>query len=189
MRISICLICLFLILGCATSSKDAFPNWHALDSFQRDWYSRQLTAADEKPILLPIRAPVYRFTWLRSFHHPIIIRVECPDRCSLEAIELSGAGGYKPGSILIRKKHVLTAEEKKTFSNLFEKINFWFPQPESDVIGSDGAQWILEAASENIYQAWQVWEPTVQPRFKTYFDFCDFLISLSGLEIPDDDFY
>src|SRR5687768_4530953 len=51
-----------------------------LSDFERDWYSRQLAAAGEPSLYLASRsAPgpaTLRFTWLRTFHAPVFIRIE-----------------------------------------------------------------------------------------------------------------
>jgi hypothetical protein len=47
--------------------------------FLADWYSKHLTAMGEPSLLEVSRqdatVEVYRFLWLRSFHHPISVRL------------------------------------------------------------------------------------------------------------------
>jgi hypothetical protein len=73
------------------------PDSPRSDNFRNHWYSQQLEAMAE-PVLKPGGdSKVYRFAWLRSFHHPVAIRVVDGDaHCTLHAIELDGAGGYAP---------------------------------------------------------------------------------------------
>src|SRR5687767_3485207 len=55
--------------------QDTTPN--ALDSFVNEWYSQMLFALHE-PVLKDYQGEmeIYRFTWLRSFHNPAVVRVE-----------------------------------------------------------------------------------------------------------------
>jgi hypothetical protein len=59
--------------------KHAFANDSRNDQFRSDWYSRELRILDE-PSLLAIAKDAssesYRFLWLRTFHHPVAIRVD-----------------------------------------------------------------------------------------------------------------
>lgn len=170
---------LLVFAGCAFASKDPLSHWRSLDDFERNWFSKNLIAAGEKSIELPASTPVYRFMLLPSFFHTIIIKVECPDNCSLETIELSGNGGYEPGKVLTKNRRTLTGEEQHKFSTLFAAIHFWAPESEQKILGLDGSEWILEAAQGNTYQAWAVWEPSIQPGFAAYSKFCKYLLSLS----------
>jgi hypothetical protein len=45
------------------------------DNFINGWYSNHLRAMSE-PILKPAQGTrTYRFTWLRTFHHPVAVRI------------------------------------------------------------------------------------------------------------------
>jgi hypothetical protein len=53
-----------------------------IDAFIREWFSKHLTAMAEPPLphLAASGLEVYRFLYLRSFHHPVMVRVqESPD--------------------------------------------------------------------------------------------------------------
>ena len=70
------------------------PNSTELDSFRSEWYSSHLRAMSEPILAAPTTTRTYRFTWLRSFHHPIAIRiVSGPGQPKVIAVELNGAGG------------------------------------------------------------------------------------------------
>ena len=51
-----------------------------LDSFLVVWYSRQLFALRE-PVIYADKSQneIYRFTWLRTFHHPVASRMAYPN--------------------------------------------------------------------------------------------------------------
>lgn len=40
------------------------------------WYSSQLCALNEPLIFDQKSGTIYRFTWLRTFHHPVAIRIQ-----------------------------------------------------------------------------------------------------------------
>src|SRR4051812_34837791 len=117
-----CLLMLFLIApatGAPQSKLEYFPaelhmSWvecqlgskhiklPLLGDFQDNWFSTHLSAAMEPSLfeqsLKPPQATPasYRFTWLRSFHVPVIVRIDegRDGVMHLTAKRLSGKGGY-----------------------------------------------------------------------------------------------
>ena len=68
--------------------------------FEARWYAAQLQAAGEESLYQRSLKGAYpgrtvRFTWLRSFHAPIVVRVDGlgTASASLNATQLSGEGG------------------------------------------------------------------------------------------------
>src|SRR3974377_1731032 len=50
----------------------------ANDDFCERWYANQLRAHKEPSLATNASAPaetIYRFTWLRTFHHPVAVRI------------------------------------------------------------------------------------------------------------------
>ena|ERR1039458_4389217 len=74
------------------------------DDFKANWYSTQLRALQE-PSLFALatnrKAESYRFLWLRTFHHPVAVRVDLQADGSWMLVTkvANGAGGYSPGSV------------------------------------------------------------------------------------------
>lgn len=96
---------------------------------------------------------VYRFLWLRSFHHAMAVRVSrVGEAYTLNAIVLSGAGGYEPGVPLRRVHRNLSASEWERVSQALRDLGFWTksaePPPDEELVGMDGAQWIIEGRRE-----------------------------------------
>jgi len=82
-------------------------NWqdntqNALDTFVTEWYSKMLFALQE-PVLRNYQGDkeIYRFTWLRTFHHPISVRLEKQNNIIKLFVKVcNGAGGYEPGQLI-----------------------------------------------------------------------------------------
>ena len=90
------------------------------------WYGRHLTAMGERALCPSASATSYRFLWLRTFHHPVAIRVDRTDTGSfLTAHELSGAGGYKPGSLIRTQARALSDSEWSTLERAIFAAEFW----------------------------------------------------------------
>jgi hypothetical protein len=120
------------------------------DDFKAKWYSSQLRAMNEPSLLSMASDPAsysYRFLWLRTFNHPIAVR-------------MSGAGGYSPGVLTEDKSRPLTAAEMAPFLSEVEKLGFWTaPNPVNDQEGTDGSQWIIEGVRGGKYHVVDRWSP------------------------------
>lgn len=173
----------------------------ALDGFRREWYTKHVRAMSESR-LVDEPGETYRFLWLRSFDHPIAVRVSCTGKtCRLTGIRTSGKGGYEPGSIAERTARTLSATEVTTFQGMLTRMDFWRqPQPRTDVIvnpdgtesvlvGTDGAQWVLEGRRGPAYHLWDVWSPDPDGPAAAFRELCLFLVRLSGLAVRQDQIY
>ncbi|HEY0428131.1 MAG TPA: hypothetical protein VGC76_10150 [Pyrinomonadaceae bacterium] len=172
--------------------KDKFSGkWEKADSFMNDWYGNHLKAMGEKSLLnvSDKNAEIYRFLWLRSFHHPIFVRIE-RNRTEIKLFtkELDGAGGYEPGKVFRSNEVKLKQEEFCDFLKLLEKADYWrLPTKNDDYSGEDGAQWILEGVKENRYHVVDRWTPEKGD----YRAACIYLLKLSGVDTDrlKDDLY
>lgn len=133
------------------------------DDFANRWYSDQLEAMSE-PVLEPIAGSrTYRFTWLRTFNHPVAIRIViAKERCMLHATELDGAGGYAPGKVYRRKDEVVGPEACGKIENLIQSSGLWHLPPRGDAKGADGSEWIVEGVSMR-YHVVSRWTPRSGP--------------------------
>lgn len=139
------------------------------DDFKAKWYSTQLRALGE-PSLLAIasntKAESYRFLWLRTFHHPIAVRVDLQADGSWILITkvASGAGGYRPGTLTTNTSRQLTSQEVQSFRSKVENDGFWdAPNPVNDQAGTDGSQWIIEGVKAGRYHVIDRWMPKTGP--------------------------
>jgi len=148
---------------CSPSPKsDGAP---VVSEFEDRWYSKYLSAAAEPSLYQrgqrPRNGDVIRFTWLRSFDPPIIVRVEGLGAASPQLIakQLSGPGGYEPGTVNKRIDRHLSPVEATALRRMLLRTNV-FDLPALDCNGGmDGAEWIIEGAGTDGYRFVARWSP------------------------------
>ncbi|MGE9311089.1 hypothetical protein ACLOAU_05565 [Niabella sp. CJ426] len=160
----------------------------SLDSFVVKWYSEQLFALREPVIYLDkSQKEIYRFTWLRTFHNPVAIRIEKHGDQYFLCWKLSdGAGGYKPGKLTIDQHKKLDKQTWDAFVKKLSEIDFWKLPTNQNDRGLDGSEWILEGKSENNYHVVNRWTPN---KNNGYYECCNFLLGLTDLKIKDREKY
>ncbi|CAL2101779.1 conserved protein of unknown function [Tenacibaculum sp. 190130A14a] len=153
-----------------------------ISQFVNKWYSNHLKAMEE-PILFDNSSITnsFRFTWLRTFHNPIIVRLDNKNgQIFLTWKVCDGAGGYEPGKVIINVQKELPLEKWTEFQKIISSINFWdTPTILDEFPGHDGSQWILEGVTEKQYHVVDRWTP----RGTAYAKCCDFLLNLTDLKI------
>lgn len=141
--------------------------------FSARWYGEQLRALKEPSLFEAFHGDdtVYRFTWLRTFHHPIAVRltIHSGGNATLTSKMASGAGGYKPGKLILNSTRELGAQDVGRVLALITVMKFWMmpTEPVPDCIdggkecsvGPDGAQWILEGRRGGEYHVVERWSP------------------------------
>ncbi|GEO11104.1 hypothetical protein SAE01_36000 [Segetibacter aerophilus] len=150
-------------------------NWQdttrdALDTFVNTWYSKMLFALKE-PVLKDYKAgkEVYRFTWLRTFNHPVVIRLEKQgDIVRLFSKVSDGAGGYEPGKIIFDTTVNLTSKQIDTINSRLDTAKFWLLQTEANNNnGNDGSEWIIEVYKDKHYHMAVRWTPDKGTAFRS----------------------
>ncbi len=158
------------------------------DTFHVEWYSNHLKAMKE-PLIFNKKQDksIFRFLWLRTFHQPITIRIEkYSNICSLTWKLCDGAGGYKPGNVIVNETKPVDKQTWNKFQLLLAKADFWnLKTNEAGISGLDGSHWILEGVDEKKYQVVDRWTPG-SGRF---YECCDFLIGLTNLAIKKNEKY
>ena len=163
------------------------------DAFKATWYSGQLRALKE-PSLLPQSVDhqtlhSYRFLWLRTFNHPIAVRIDIqPDGTgTLSTKVTSGAGGYAPGNLIENTSRQLSGSEVKSFLALVDRTSFWTaPNPVNDQAGTDGSQWIIEGVEGAKYHVIDRW----MPKSGAAYELGEFLaFDLAKMNIPKREIY
>lgn len=163
--------------------KNTWKRFETADASMNDWYSRYLKAMDEKSLLdvSDNNTEIYRFLWLRSFHHPIFVRIERNGKSiQLFSKELDAKGGTDPGNVIRTVSINLDESQWCDFLSLLEQSKYWqMPAEEDNTSGNDGAQWILEGVRENRYHVVDRWSPGDKSGFG---EACVYLLKLSGVD-------
>jgi hypothetical protein len=154
--------------------------WSGADGTFDEWYGKHLRVMGELS-LLDVTNPdteTYRFLWLRSFEHPISVRIERRGYFfSLRSVELSGTGGNDPGKIIRTDDVEIFSDQWCRFTSLIDKMQFWEkPTSSGSSLGRDGAQWILEGVNDERYHIVHRWSP----KDDSFREACIYLLELSG---------
>ena len=164
------------------------PTRARIDKLLRDRYSSYLRAMMEPSLSCGTRVDgyAYRFLWLRSFHHPIVVRIEkAGPAVTLNAVELEGTGGDKPGQIIRRVQRLLSPAEQDKFLAKLNEVSAEEMQKNLIRFGVDGAQWVVEGVKNGQYQLVDKWTPGRG----AYRDCGVAFLSLAGFSIPAEEMY
>lgn len=173
-------IALFLNLPSDWATNYMLNMMDILYNREHNWYSKHLKAMQEPVLKHSTHNQVFRFTWLRTFDNPIVIRLENDNNhITLFWKVTDGKGGYDPGEIIINEKKELTKEEWKVIYDEINAINFYGLMPYQRMMGIDGAQWILEGNEFGKYHAVDRWSGLGISKV------CLDLLRLTGLEIEN----
>lgn len=153
------------------------------DQFRMDWYTKHLRAMNETPLHFPdnMVRESYRFVWLRSFDHPVAVRIWKSETDQFISVnELSGAGGYEPGISILKTQRRLSSDEWDSFRRVLEYSCYWDqPTEDPDEAGFDGAQWVLEGVRDGRYHVVDRWTP----ESGSFREACLYMLKLSRLKI------
>jgi hypothetical protein len=187
MRLHFVLVILaFLLFGQKAVTKISYFPPNTLDEnanssrILEDFCSEQLRAMEEPSLWESSKnqkPQSYRFLWLRSFHHPISVRLDVQqDGSSLLTTKMSDApGGYNPGKLVVNDTRRITADETTLALHQIERLDFWnLPSFEkAETVGPngeritrkqlDGAQWIVEGVKGGAYHVVDRWSPKNGP--------------------------
>jgi hypothetical protein len=137
-----------------------------------DRYSGHLKALGEPSLWeasKKTKGTVYRFLWLRSFDHPVVVRLTVNgDATGTLVVKVtSGGGGYKPGKLIENRTKKLSKQQTEVFLDRVEELKYWeLPSREekaANVVNLDGAQWIVEAIKDGSYKIVDRWSPADGP--------------------------
>ncbi len=170
-------------------SLDTVTGEPPLDDFCRRWYTEQLEAMGERPLSEETKE-TYRFTWLRTNHQPIAIRVTDSDtHAVLRAKRASGMGGYEPRNLIDDLSVAISLAQWNHILETISRIGFWSPREHKDPDGLDGASWILEGVRATEYRLWDLWCPGLDRYNHEFRDLCLYFVSLAPIDVPGDEVY
>lgn len=157
-----------------------------IDEFTNNWFSEQLSAMQE-PVIKDVRnSEIYRFTWLRTFHKPVAIRIyKEGNKATIVWKSCNGAGGYSPGQLNASRSKKLSEKEWQKFREMLLTLDYWNMPTNKETFGCDGAEWILEGVSGNHYHVVDRWSPSDDYYAQT----CLYLLSLTNLRIKKEEIY
>lgn len=165
-----------------TSGKMTYFPTDAVSEGRAEWYSKHLAAMKEESLYVSDNNAVesYRFVWLRSFHHPVAVRIwktETDHFITLK--ETSGAGGYEPGQLVLDQTRKLERGEWDAFVHRLDDMCYWnLPTNDPDFGGPDGAQWILEGVRGDRYHM----VDRYTPQTGSYREACVYALTLAGFK-------
>lgn len=153
-----------------------------------NWHEIQLKSLEEDCLAdrkAEAGTVIYRFTWLRSFHHPIVIRIEKSDnKVNLYWKTGKGLSGYHPQGIRKSGKKRLNIENWENFEQYLEKADFENLPNVKKIMMTDGAQWTLEKKDSKEYKIHNTNWP--QKDFKNA---CLYLLELTNIRVKEKDIY
>ena len=124
----------------------------------------------------------YRFTWIPSFHPAVVVNIDLTTiGYQLTGKILNGAGGYQPGSLAREVTHILSEADFAHFSELIRSAGFWKLSSNDQLLGCDGAQWILEALTSNGYHVVDRWTPNRDGPNRPFRAIGEWMLASSGL--------
>jgi hypothetical protein len=131
--------------------------------FPPNWYEGDLKALHEPSLWEASKtqkAQSFRFVLLRSFYHPIAIRINVrPDGTSSLIRKMTSGVTGEPGRLIQSRTVALNREQTGRFLEMVEQNNFWKLPPTLDDRGVDGAQWIVEGVRDGVYHVVDRWSP------------------------------
>jgi hypothetical protein len=155
----------------------------AMIPFVNEWYSRHLFHLEE-PVLSTYKGDkeVFRFTWLRTFHHPVTIRLQKEkDSIILFAKINDGRGGYDPGQLILATSVPVTKKQYDTLMGKLKQVNFHSLTTHKRDDGKDGSEWIYESVRNNQYHVVTRWSPT-EKQYDDYRGIGEYLLSIAKID-------
>jgi hypothetical protein len=151
---------------------NAFDSENRGDEFMAQWYSNELMVLKEPSLLEFAKdadAESYRFLWLRTFHHPVAIRLDVKrDGTGILTTKIgSGSAGFPHtgGKVIENTSRALSREQVQSFLTRLDRSEFWSVPShiKGDQTGTDGSEWIIEGVKRSNYHVVARWSPGEPP--------------------------
>ncbi len=157
-----------------------------LDTFINKWFSYFLCKFQAVNLSKKyLGNEIYRFTWLRTFHNPIIIQIEKKSSGIFLNYKISnGYGGYDFKEIISDSTYRINVKEWKKIKSLVSICDFWnLPTDQNKITEDDGSESILEGHHKNGYHMVFRWGG------EDIGTCCSYFVKLANIDIPKDEFY
>jgi len=142
----------------------------------------------------PQEIQCFRFSWFRTFHEPISIRIEhARNGYLVHSTVLDGEGGFDIGKIKLTKSKPITPAQWSRLLSLAKAASYWELSTDGSTalkggyidVSSDGADWILEGTAGHKYHL--VYRHSPGPsKFKSL---CLYMLQISGLKVNPNEIY
>ena len=133
----------------------------------------------------------YRLTWLRSFHHPVAIRIVINSAGGLLITKVtSGKGGYAAGKLTTNVEKQLTQERALGLREFFDNLRFFSTYTDhydKHVDIADGALWVLEGFRNGHYHKVRRQSPTCDDEIRKFG--LALMINVAHLKLLYDEIY
>lgn len=142
------------------------PNGHTYFPKGREsYYTKYLSAMKEPSLFERGTDPPdfeFRFTWLRSFHDPIAIRIwKAKDGHRMRVVRLAHQNDHSPDRIVVDITRELKKDEWQTLEKTMDVPSLQKPLSDAEdyaaMVGNDGAMWIYETCANQKYQVLEFW--------------------------------
>lgn len=144
------------------SGKEYFPKGNA------SYYTQYLSAMKEPSVKADLEngvERVIRFTYLRSFHDPLAVRItDIGGKLTVRAVRLKKDLEHRPVKVDHDKSWDLDGNSTKVILALFEQKDFWKPLNSIEKArgnGKDGSNWIFEIHDKEGYRMIDIRNPGV----------------------------
>ncbi|MCX6244881.1 MAG: hypothetical protein NTU98_09270 [Bacteroidetes bacterium] len=175
------------LVGDTSGTNIPFIIPNSVDSTELLQFSNFLFQMKE-PLLYNVKfkKDVYRFTWLRSIHESIVIRIE-KDSNSINLFwsKSSGNGIYNPVRVYDQGTVHVPLKNWEKFIQILNACKFWNLQKGVNDL-EDSSSWILEGVTQNQYHITIRYTPGSEENF---YKTCMFLLNLANIHIPKYEIY
>lgn len=176
---------------------------------RESYYTKYLAAMSEPSVKTSLPngvQKVFRLTYLRSFHDPLVVRLTMRDGIfEMRAVRLERDREWRPVKIIHDETKKLNQEDSAALAQMLEKEDLWkeFTDGETLVMEmiNDGSTWIFEMHNANGYKMVEVRSPQhladiakdgeieMERDFSQYFHVGARLLKLGEISPPKDEHY
>ncbi len=158
-----------------------------LHKFTNTWYSLTLKNCEE-PVLYNYKGldEIYRVTWLRAFHYPVVFRFQKQGfNFLLTTKVLLERNDEYPDELETNTTTSVSFFKWYKFKSKLAEADFWkLDFKDADAEPMDGSRWIVEGVNEGKYHMIERWFP--EPELRKA---CLYLLSISNLKISKRNIY
>lgn len=160
------------------------------DTLRVNWFGNALAAMGE-PRLPGYPGEVLRFLWLRTFHRPMVVRLEWrPDGCLVVLGMLEGRAGEALGAVRKRDSTVTTVDRCDAVRATLHAAGFARATLPPNARKRDGSEWVFERQGRDGYHVVVRWSPELSDASRPFAAAGRAFLDLAAWDqAPDDPIY